>query len=95
MRLRKSSLITKLVLLAIVIYSVVAIASLQPEIAALRQEANTLAAENAATAWENQELQRQIDTMWTDESILRIARERLHLVLDGEIIFIDTSNSSK
>ena len=92
MRLRKSSLITKLVILAAMVYAVATIMTLQPQINALNAEREKLSAEVADVEQENLELQEDIAAMDTDEAGIEIARERLNLVEDGEMVFIDSGN---
>ena len=92
MRLRKSSLITKLVILALMVYAVATIMTLQPHINALNAEREKLSAEVADVEQENLELQEDIAAMDTDEAVIEIARERLNLVEDGEMVFIDSGN---
>lgn len=92
MRLRKSSLITKLVILALMVYAVATIMTLQPQINALNAEREKLSAEVADVEQENLELQEDIAGMDTDEAVIEIARERLNLVEDGEMVFIDSGN---
>lgn len=92
MRLRKSSLITKLVILAAMVYAVAMIMTLQPQINALNAEREKLSAEVADVEQENLELQEDIAAMDTDEAVIEIARERLNLVEDGEMVFIDSGN---
>ena len=92
MRLRKSSLITKLVILALMVYAVATIMTLQPQINALNAEREKLSAEVADVEQENLELQEDIAAMDTDEAVIEIARERLNLVEDGEMVFIDSGN---
>lgn len=90
MRLRKSSLITKLIILAVMIYAVVTVVTLQPQINALKAERASLEAKVAAAEQTNLELQENIDALGSDEAVIDIARERLNLVADGEIVFIDS-----
>lgn len=92
MRLRKSSLITKLVILALMVYAVATIMTLQPQINALNAEREKLSAKVADVEQENLELQEDIAAMDTDEAVIEIARERLNLVEDGEMVFIDSGN---
>lgn len=92
MRLRKSSLVTKLVILALMVYAVATIMTLQPQINALNAEREKLSAEVADVEQENLELQEDIAAMDTDEAVIEIARERLNLVEDGEMVFIDSGN---
>lgn len=74
-----------------VIYAAVTIVALQPKIDTLKSESDTLNQEVLALQESNQSLQHDIDTMNTEEGIMKIARERLNLVTDGEWIFIDKS----
>ena len=91
MRLCKSSLITKLVILAVMIYAIVTIVTLQPKINALKSEEEALSEEVSTLQQSNLELQEDIDQLGTDASVIKIARERLNLVNDGETIYIDSS----
>lgn len=91
MRLRKSSLITKLIILALAAYAIVTIVTLQPKIRALKDESAVLADEVSALQQSNLELEEDIASLGTDESVIEIARERLHLVSDGETVYIDSS----
>lgn len=91
MRLCKSSLITKLVILTVMIYAIVTIVTLQPKINALKAEKEVLSEDVAALQQSNLELQEDIAQLGTDVSVLKIARERLNLVSDGEVIYIDSS----
>ena len=91
MRLCKSSLITKLVILTVMIYAIVTIVTLQPKINALKSEEEALSEEVSALQQSNLELQEDIDQLGTDASVIKIARERLNLVNDGETIYIDSS----
>ena len=74
-----------------VIYAVVTIVALQPKIDTLKSESNSLNDEVLALQEANHSLQNDIEAMDTDEGIMKIARERLNLVADGEWIFIDKS----
>ena len=91
MRLCKSSLITKLVILTVMLYAIVTIVTLQPKINALKSEEEALSEEVSALQQSNLELQEDIDQLGTDASVIKIARERLNLVNDGETIYIDSS----
>lgn len=90
MRLCKSSLITKLIILTVMIYAIVTIVTLQPKINALKAEKSALSKEVSALQQSNLKLQEDIEQLGTDISVLKIARERLNLVSDGEVIYIDS-----
>ena len=91
MRLCKSSLITKLIILAVMAYAIVTIVTLQPKIDALQAEKVALENEVAAIEQGNFELEEDLEALGTDDSTRELARERLNMVSDGEIIYIDTS----
>lgn len=91
MRRRKSSLITKLIILTVMIYALVTLCSLRPKITALQNQGRELAHQAQGLQQKNLEIQHNIDIMDTDEAVKDIARQRLHLVADGELIFIDKS----
>ena len=88
--MRKFSLITKLVLLADRAYAVVTIVSLQPKINTLRAENEALSDEIVALEQDNAALRENIEALGSDASVMKIARERLNYVLDGEIIYINS-----
>lgn len=92
MRLRKSSLITKLLILVLMIYAAATIMTLQPQISELNAKKDALLAQVADAQQANLELQEDIAAMDTDEAVIEIARERLNLVEDGEMVFIDSGN---
>lgn len=91
MRPRKSSLITKLVLLAILLYAVATVAALQPKLEQLKQQRSTLRDEIAELEDANAQLQEDSRALGTDDSVRKLARERLNLLEDGDRIFIDSS----
>lgn len=88
--MRKFSLITKLILLAVMAYAIVTIVSLQPKIDAQRAENKALSDEISALEQDNAALQEDIEALGSDDSVMKIARERLNYVLDGEIIYINS-----
>ena len=90
MRAGKSSLITKLIILAVMAFAVVTLVSLRPKIQDEKLQRSQKEADVAALQQENLELQEDIDSLGSDASTREIARERLNMVADGEIIYIDT-----
>ncbi len=92
MKIKRAGIITKVILLAIVLYAAVRLAmvhsqtqDLQRQIEQLEQQSQTLTEENAA-------LEYQIAHSDDDETKEEIARDKLGLVKPGEKIFYDTSN---
>ena len=62
----------------------------QPQISDSRQQAAALQADVASAQQANLALEQDIANVGTDEAVMKIARERLNLVEDGEMIFIDS-----
>lgn len=90
MHRRKSSRITKYILLTIVLYAIVTVTLVQPDIQGNKEQTAALAEEIAQLEQENLELEAQIASLGTDEAVMRLARERLHWVTDAEIVYADT-----
>ena len=77
-------------ILAVMIYAIVTVVTLQPQISDSRQQAAALQADVASAQQANLALEQDIANVGTDEAVMKIARERLNLVEDGEMIFIDS-----
>ena len=92
MKRRKSSRLTKYILLAVMVYALVTIVAVQNELLNSRRNAADLAAQSEHIARENKEWAARISALGTDEEIMRLARERLHWVASGEVVY---QNSSK
>ena len=87
MRLRKSSILTKLIVLALAVYAIVMLLSLQTQISQ-QDTANAVLKEKiAATEQENLRLQQAIERIGSREGVEEIAHNKLGLVADGEMIF--------
>ena len=89
MKFRKSSLLIKLVVLILVVYAAITLVSLESQISAKREEAEALSKSITTAEEENQRLQDAIDNIDSDESVEEIARTKLGLAAQGEIIFRD------
>lgn len=89
MKFKKSSLLVKLVILILLVYSTVTLVSLQNQLQDKKAEAAQLTAEAQQLQQDNLDLQERIDNLSTDEGIEEVARNKLGLVRDGEIVFYD------
>lgn len=89
--MRRSSLITKLIILAVMVFAIAAIVTLQPKINALKNESAALSEEIAGLRQSNQLAQARLDALGTDEAVIAIAREKLNFAFEDEIIFVDRS----
>ena len=79
-KFRRSSLLTKVVVLLV---------SQRSQIRSNQAQYQELAGEAAGLQQENQNLRSDIEGLDSDESVKKIARDKLGLVGNGEIIFSD------
>lgn len=89
MKLKKSSIAIRIVIVALIVYAAVTLVSLHTQIRERRAEAESLAGQIVSAQQEAQRLQNAIETINTDKGTEEIARARLGLAIPGEIIFHD------
>ena len=89
MKFKRSSLMTKIIVLLPAVAATVTLVSLQAQLAEKRAQAAALEAEVAAAAQENQRLEATIEAAGTEEGVKDIARQKLGLAESGEIVFYD------
>jgi len=89
MKFKRSSLILKLIVLVLVVYAAVTLVSLQSQIKAKRAESAALSQKISSAQQENDRLQDALDNVDSDKGVEQIARSKLGLVSQGEIVFSD------
>ena len=89
MKLVKSSLLVKLVILILVVYATVTLVSLRKQITEKNEQEAILNSSIAATQQENNRIQDSIDALGTDAGVEAVAREKLGMVDEGDIVFYD------
>ena len=92
MRFKRSSLLTKILILILVVYATVTLVSLESQVAEKNAEAAALEHSIDAAKQENLRLEQAIDTLDTDEGVVAAARQKLGWVTEGEIVFYDMGN---
>ena len=92
MRFKRSSLLTKLLILVLVAYATVTLVSLQSQVTEKQALAEELQTSIDATNQENLRLEQAINALGTDAGVEAVARQKLGLVAKGEIIFYDVGN---
>ena len=92
MRFKRSSLLTKILILVLVVYATVTLVSLQSQVTEKEAEAQALQSDITAAKQENLRLEQAIDALDTDEGVEDVARQKLGWVADGEIVFYDIGN---
>ena len=92
MKFVKSSLLVKLIILIVVVYATVTLVSLRRQISAKQAEAAQLTSSITSVEQENSRLNDAIETIDTDAGVEAVAREKLGMVAEGEIVFEDVSD---
>lgn len=91
-RLKRAGIITKIVIVALMVYAIATTISVRSRTAAALEQKATLEKQVTQMAQENAELQYGIDHSGDEGTIEDIAREKLGLVKPGEIIFYDVGD---
>ena len=89
MKFVKSSLLVKLIILILVVYATVTLVSLRKQITEKNEQEAILNSSIASTQQENNRLQDAIDALGTDAGVEAVARDKLGMVEEGDIIFYD------
>lgn len=89
MRFKKTSFLTKLLLLIVAVYAVYMLVRLQDRIQVARQTVSDLEAQVVYAEQDNAQLKQDLDDIDSDRSVKSIARNRLGMVEAGEIVFRD------
>ena len=89
MRLKKTSLWTKLLILVLVVYAVVSLVSLQDRVTAANAEVAELEQQVLYAEQEKALMEQELEELGSDRSVMKIARARLGMVEVGEIVFYD------
>ena len=92
MKFVKSSLLVKLVILIVVVYATVTLMSLRRQITAKQAEAAQLTSSITSAEQENSRMNDAIENIDTDAGVEAVAREKLGMVGEGEIVFQDVSD---
>lgn len=92
MRFKRSSMLTKLLILVLVVYAAVTLVSLQSQVTEKNAQADALSQSIEAAKQENLRLEQAIDTLDTDEGVKNAAREKLGWVSQDELVFYDIGN---
>jgi len=88
-KFRRSSLLSKLIILALIAYATVTLISLQTQITDTLAASQQLESEIVSLTEQNMQLTDQIAQVNTIEGVTDIARTKLGLVTEGELVFYD------
>ena len=88
----KKSVMLRITLFILVLFSVIMIIHLQLEYNTLQAKRNALAAQVAAAEERIEALTSRLDAPFDDDYIIQVAREKLNLRLPEEIVFYNDLN---
>jgi len=88
-KFKKTSFITKLVIMILLVYAMVTLVYLQRQLSEKQHQREALEAQITQVQQANAELREDIAALGTEEGIEAVAREKLGLVSEGEITFFD------
>ena len=91
-KFKKSSLLTKIVIMVLLVYAMVVLVGLQRQLSQKQAERAALETQLTEQQQANAALHANIDAIDTDEGVEAVAREKLGLVSEGEITFYDAGN---
>ncbi len=91
-KFKKTTLLTKLIVMILLVYAMVTLVYLQRQLAAKQLERESLEQTYSQVQQANAALHSSIEALDTDEGIEAVARERLGLVSEGEVTFYDVGN---
>lgn len=89
LKLRKSSFLTKLIILALIAYATITLISLSGQITEVKASSAELREQITAATEQNLQLSDQIANINTIAGVEEAARTKLGLMGDGEIVFYD------
>jgi len=91
MKVKKTGVITKIVVAALALYAMTTLLSLHSQIASAEAEKEELQSRIEEQTQTNESLRNDIENKDDPEKIEEIAREKLGLVSEGERVFYDVS----
>ncbi len=92
MKTTKASLITKSVILILIVYLSITLLNIRGKIQTASENCSTIQAQVVAQTAKNAAVEEHIRNSDDPETVLEIAKEKLGLVEEGEVVFHDTTN---
>ena len=89
MKLKKSSIVTRILIVVVVAYALITLVSLHDRIADTKAQVAELEAQVLYAEQERAVVEQDLAELGSDKSVKKIARSRLGMVESGEIVFFD------
>ncbi len=88
----KASLITKIVIFILIVYLAITLLNLRSRIQSATTQYNELQSQVVTQTAKNAVVEEHIRNSDDEDTVLEIAKEKLGLVEEGEVVFYDTTN---
>ena len=88
----KASLITKIVIFILIVYLAITLLNLRSRIQSATTQYNELQSQVVTQTAKNAVVEEHIRNSDDKDTVLEIAKEKLGLVEEGEVVFYDTTN---
>lgn len=88
----KASLITKIVIFTLIVYLAITLLNLRSRIQSATTQYNELQSQVVTQTARNAVVEEHIRNSDDEDTVLEIAKEKLGLVEEGEVVFYDTTN---
>lgn len=88
----KASLITKIVIFILIVYLAITLLNLRSRIQSATTQYNELQSQVVTQTARNAVVEEHIRNSDDEDTVLEIAKEKLGLVEEGEVVFYDTTN---
>lgn len=92
MKTTKASLITKIVIFILIVYLAITLLNLRSRIQSATTQYNELQSQVVTQTARNAVVEEHIRNSDDEDTVLEIAKEKLGLVEEGEVVFYDTTN---
>lgn len=92
MKTTKASLITKIVIFILIVYLAITLLNLRSRIQSATTQYNELQSQVVTQTAKNAVVEEHIRNSDDEDTVLEIAKEKLGLVEEGEVVFYDTTN---
>ncbi len=92
MKTTKASLITKIVIFILIVYLAITLLNLRSQVQSATTRYNEIQSQVVTQSARNAVVEEHIRNSDDEDTVLEIAKEKLGLVEEGEVVFYDTTN---
>lgn len=92
MKTTKASLMTKVVIFILIVYLSISLLNLRSRVQSAAEHYDAIQSQVVTQRAKNAAVEEHIRNSDDEETVLEIAKEKLGLVREGEVVFYDTTN---